>query len=207
MFLIKVNIMKKHACITILLTTIVAAVAIPVTKFKSWDDLISKSPEIIVARCIATVDFNSASNKTPIITDGMIGSDIEVVSVLKGNSKLGLSHMTSQHWPYCGEYLLVFANNQKDQFNTGYTAIEDYRVIPINRFFQTNDLSGKVLDEQIQLILNGRLKTLNEELARANEEKLRLETGLKKEHIGTSLSNNVPPVIPETWPPKGAKSF
>lgn len=37
----------------------------------------------------------------------MISSDVEVVSVLKGEHVLGLSRMGSQYWPYRGEYFLV----------------------------------------------------------------------------------------------------
>ena len=160
MYPIEIPIMKKHICVTLLLATMVAALATIVTNFKSWDDLIEKSSEIILARCIATRDFISATNTLPIVVDGMIHSDIEVISVLKGNSKPGLATMASQYWPYRGQYFLVLANYEKDQYNIGYTAIEPYRVIPLEHFFYTNQLAGKTLKEQVQFIRRRRLEEL-----------------------------------------------
>jgi hypothetical protein len=48
-------------------------------------------------------------------------------------------------------------------------------VIPLNHDFIISDLSGKTLNEQIQLILDSRLKDLNDEIAQDNDEKNRLE--------------------------------
>ena len=176
MYPTEIHIMKKHIFVTVLLATTLAAFATLVTNFTSWDDLIDKSPEILLARCISTWDFISATNTLPIVETSMISSDIEVVSVLKGNSKPGLARMTSRHWPYRGQYFLVLANYQKDQYNFGYTAIEPYRVIPLEHFFYTNQLAGKTLKEQFELIRRKRL----EELEREDREKVRLELGLTK---------------------------
>jgi hypothetical protein len=175
--------MKKYFAILLLFTTGVVAYAVFFTKFTSWDDLVEQSPDIIIARCTGTVGTfkpeGATPQKTTVITDNIVPSDIEVVSVLKGNTKPGLSHIRSGYWPHQNELFLVFANYRSDQYYSGYAAIEDYRVIPLSRDFRTNELVGKTLNEQIQLILNGRLKDLNDELTRNNEEKLRLEQGFK----------------------------
>jgi hypothetical protein len=97
--------------------------------------------------------------------------------VLKGNTKIGLAKMTSRHRPSQGEELL-FANYLTSGTNAWYVATEGYRVIPLNHDFNINELNGKTLDEQIQLIFKSRLKDLDNEIARDKEEKARLEQGI-----------------------------
>jgi hypothetical protein len=183
MFLIPANDMKRGLLIIILFVLAVPVFGIFITDFRGWDDLIERSPVIVVAKYI-TAPADSKTKKTVAITDGVIYSDIQILLVLKGSTRTGLSSMASQYCPHSGEQFLLFANDSNDQFYTGYTAIEGYRIVPINCNFQINQLSGKTLKEQIQLILNSRLKDLNDELARDNEEKNRLEM---------NMSNNVPP--------------
>jgi len=195
--------MKKHIRVAVLLTMAAGALAIPVMEFKSWDDLTQRSPEIILARCTATRDFILATNPLPIVIDGMIDSDIEVISVLKGNSKPGLSRMATQYWPYRGQYFLVFANNEKDQFNIGYTAIEPYRVIPLGHFFYTNQLAGKTLAQQVELILKHRL----EELASVTDERARLQTIMKRGSNDGRTATNPPPKVPAVPPPREGKFY
>ncbi|HEY5042341.1 MAG TPA: hypothetical protein VIK53_10095 [Verrucomicrobiae bacterium] len=189
--------MKKYIAMLIVLATMKIALAIPITSFESWDVLIKNSPEIVIARCTSTLDFISASNKVVVVTDGIIRSDIEVVSVLKGTPNPGLSHLASEYWPYRGEYFLVFASNQKDQYNVGYTAIEGYRIISLGHNFTTNQMTGKPLEDQIQFLLKRRLKELNEGLTRDNEEKLRLEMALKEKNNDGDTSSNALPVTPK----------
>jgi hypothetical protein len=191
--------MKKCLFVTVLLATAVAALATLVANFKSWDDLIDRSPEIILARCVATRDFISATNTLPVVSGAMIDSEIEVILILKGDSKPGFSRLASRYWPYRGQYFLVLPNYGKDQNNIGYTAIEPYRVIPLEHFFDTNQLAGKTLKEQVQLIRRRRL----EELDRDNKDKLRLEVGLENAYQGTSASSNEPPKAPKVPPNQG----
>ena len=194
--------MKNNIAITALFAIVYGALAIPVGEFKSLSDLTDQSPEIIIARCTGTLDFISASNNATVVVDGMIHSDIEVVFVLKGNSKTGMSQMASQYWPYRGEYFLVLANNEKDQFNSGYTAVERYRVISLSHNFMINQLAGKTSKEQIQLILNSRLKDLNSEIARDNEERQRIESCLDETNRVAVPKTNAPPSKPFSGPGK-----
>lgn len=175
---IQVHDMKKHIIITTLLVATGAVVAQIFTPFSSWDYLTEHSRDIIIARCTTTPQPTG-------VTNGIIESDIEVISILKGSTKLGMSHMQSWYHPYQGERFLIFANFYS---NSAYTAVESYQIVPLNRDFRTNDLAGKTLKEQIQIILNNRLKDLIDELARDNEEKLWLET---------TMSNNVPVPVPK----------
>jgi hypothetical protein len=165
--------MKKSATIALLLATISSAFAVILGPFTSWDDLTRKSPDIIIARCTATPE-------PAFIADGLIWSDIEVTSVLKGDTKPGKARMVSQYWPHQGERFLMFSIYQSNGHYQAYNAPETYRIVPLDRYFTTNGLSGKTLNEQIQFMLQHRLEALNRELQDGADEKKRLEEGVKK---------------------------
>jgi hypothetical protein len=198
--------MKKYICVAVWIFTTTAALTIPITEFTSYDELTANSPEIIIARCASTVDFLSTTNKIAIIVDGVIKSDIEVVSVIKGTPNSGLAELGSEYWPYRGEYLLVFADYRKDEYNRGYTAIEEHRVIPLGHNFWTNQLAGKTVEEQVNLIFKMRLDNLKDELGRDTQEKQRIEAKLKLESTNNGVSSNAPPVVPQPVPFQGRKS-
>jgi hypothetical protein len=115
-----------------------------------------------------------------VISDGLTWSDIEVMTILKGNSKPGTARMVSQYAPRQGERFLMFSTYQSNEHYRAYNAAETYRVVPLGRYFITNGLMGKSLDEQIQFVLRHRLEELSRELKDGAEEKKRLEEGIKK---------------------------
>ena len=112
--------------------------------------------------------------------DGMISSDIQVVSVLKGNTKAGISKMISQYWPHQGERFLMFSQFQGNQSEPDYYAAETFRIVPLSPLFSTNSLAGKSIDRQIQIIFQSRLADLKREIKNDTEEKQRLEEWLTK---------------------------
>ena len=164
--------MKLRTTGIVLLVAVSTAAAVIILPFTSWDDLTKKSPDIIIARCVTT------PNPT-VVGDGMIWSDIEVLAVLKGDTKPEAARMVSQYWPHQHERFLMFATYQSNQLYRAYNATETYRIVPLGRYFPTNELAGKSLDEQIQLVLRRRLEDVNRELQKNAEEKKRLEKGLK----------------------------
>ena len=141
--------------------------------FTSWDDISKKSPDIIIARCTVTTPDGP-------IADGMVWSDIEVTTVLKGDTTPGTARMVSQYVPRQGERFLMFSTYQSNEPYRAYNATETYRVVPLGRNLLTNGLTGKTLDEQIQFVLRHRLEELRRELKEGAEEKKRLEEALKK---------------------------
>ena len=165
--------MKLRTTGIVLLVAVSTAAAVIILPFTSWDDLTKKSPDIIIARCVTT------PNPT-VVDDGMIWSDIEVLAVLKGDAKPEAARMVSQYWPHQHERFLMFATYQSNQLYRAYNATETYRVVPLGRYFPTNELAGKSLDEQIQWVLRRRLEDVNRELEKDAEEKSRLEKGLKR---------------------------
>jgi len=197
--------MKKNLVAAMLFATIAVAFAIPINKFQTWHDLINQSPDIIIARCTAAQDLMTP--KPTIIFGNVFNSDIEIISVLKGDAKLGASHLASLYLPYRGEYFVLFANHFTEGLDSGYSATEDYRVISLGRHFKPDELLVKTLSEQVQTILSIRVKDLNDELERDKEEKVRLETGLDKKNADTIVLSNTPSTTPETRLPKGGATF
>lgn len=179
MYLIQVNNMKKYILIIVFLVTTGTAFAIFSSKFRNWQHLTEYSPDIVIARCVLTPDFipsGTVPNQIVVTVDGVIESDIEAIMVLKGDTKPGLSHLASWYSPRQGEYYLIFASRN----NKGYQAIENYRVVPLGLNFNTNSLSGKSLNEQLQFLFKLRLDDLNQQMKEEQEEKQRLEEGIKK---------------------------
>jgi hypothetical protein len=156
-----------------LLATASTASAVILHPFVSWDDLTQKSPDIVVARCTSTP-------APKIISDGMIWSEIEVLTVLKGDTKPAPAKMCSQYRPHQGEQFLIFSTYQSDETYRAYNAAETYRIVPMDRHFQTADLTGRPLPIQIQIVLSRRLDDIRQEEERAAEEKKRLEQRLNK---------------------------
>ena len=154
------------------------AIAIVVQPFSSWESLIKRSPDIIIARCSKTPARSVVQNDGTVLEfrDGLIPSDIEVISAIKGATNLGPALLNSRFLPRQGEQYLIFSI-----FHDGfYQAVETYRVIPLGLSFPTNMLAGKSFDQQIRALLQYRLNMLNREIQQAQEEKARVEEGLKQ---------------------------
>jgi len=189
MCLIQISKMKTLSILYIFLFLACPAFAVLISEFTSWNDLIGRSPDIIIARCTMTPDFTSpgSSATTRWTLDDVVHSDIEVIDVLKGNTKPGLSHLGSFYKPHQGDMFAILGQFSTYQLNSWYNAVEDYRIIPLKEDFDTNKLTGKTLDEQMKIILTARLCDLNDELAKANTEKNRIESGLKEDGSTNSL--------------------
>lgn len=160
------------------MVTTCTAFAILSDNFKTWEHMTEYSADIVIARCVQTPEISTPGNTPNLVvrTDDVIESNAEIITVLKGKTKLGLSRLASWYSTHQGEYYLVFAN-YRDGF---YQAIENYRVIPIGTQFSTNDLTGKTLDNQIRMLLKLRLDNLNKQIREEQAEKKRLEEAFKK---------------------------
>ena len=163
---------QAFTTITAFFVAVTAALAVYVSSFTSWDDLIRDSKDIVVVRCTKTTPEN-----TPI--NDMVWSDIEVLSVLKGETKVGAALMASTYWPRQGERFLLFSNFQNTDVYKAYISPEEHRIVPLGRFFQTDKLAGKKLNEQIQLILLDRKGALTRDSRMRADEMKRLEQAPK----------------------------
>jgi hypothetical protein len=163
--------MKKISIVLILSLMCGGAVSgIPFSPFSDWRTVEKHSTDIIIARCLKTVD-NPHSNPR-----GLIYSDIQVVSVLKGRTNLGLARLGSVYWPRQGENYLIFAR----YMDGTHDAVEEYRVVPLGTYVPRDLLTGKTLDENIKICFRRRLENLEQQMKEEQEEKQRLEDGLKQ---------------------------
>lgn len=169
---------KKHKSImkiktTVLIMSLVLAstvFAIKMLPFPGWSEVERLSTDIIIARCLKTTDSPSGGFQ------GLIGSEINVVMVLKGQTNQGTVRLRSRYWPRPNVQYAIFS-----EFHDGvYDAIEPYRVIPLGTYFSTNSLTGKKLEDQISTLLQWRLDQLKREIEQNVEEKQRLEEGIGK---------------------------
>ena len=168
----------KIFIIGLVATCFVATAFLTTLSFPGWGALTQSSPDIIIARCTMTPDpLNEKTNGIGIdIVDGLINSDIEVISVLKGATNTGPARLYSQYWPRQSEYYLIFA----DYHDGYYQACEAYRIMPLGVYFYTNSIAGKPLDKQLQILFKHRLDDLNRQMKDEQEEKQRLEEALTK---------------------------
>jgi hypothetical protein len=162
---------------TALLCCAMGSMAYVIFPFSGWPWLKAKSRDIIVARCNATPEIEPVGpDGVALNLRGLIKSDIQILSVLKGTTNSGTAQLLSKYWPRQRDCYLIFAN-----YSDGvYQATEEYRIIPLGLNFSTNLIAGKPLDEQIRAVLRYRLDMLGRQIEQAQEEKKRLEEGLKQ---------------------------
>ena len=161
-----------------LFITAATALAVFTSPFSNWDSLKRRSPDTIIARCTKTprgleVQGNVIRIGNP---HGLWDSDIDIVCALKGRTNLGPARLTSFYRLRQGEEYLVFS-----KYHDGlYQAIERYRIVSLGTGYPTKELAGKSFDDQVRALLQYRLDMLNVEVQQAEEEKRRLEEGLKQ---------------------------
>lgn len=162
----------KHKWVgVLLLLSSLSAMAYRSLPFPGWPELQEHSKDIVVVKCKRTRSPNPVIDGAEHNGRGLIDTDVEIVSVLKGSTNVSASVVRSAFWPRQDEYYLVFAD-----YNYGcYQALERYRMVPLGLDFSTNNLTGKKLDEQVRGLLKYRLYNLNRQMSGDAEEKKRLE--------------------------------
>jgi hypothetical protein len=141
------------------------------TPFNSWDELISKSSNIAVVRC------DDPTRPVPsVATANGPQSDmaINTIYILKGTNTASNGRLFTDTDLCPGNSYLLFGNYD----NGVYQAYEDYRIVPLGKCFITNQIAGKALNEQIQILLQVRYDNLKREMQQNEEERQRLEVGL-----------------------------
>lgn len=165
-------------------------------EFSGWEDAIQYSPFIIIVRCSECPEsprlINGIISENP--HRGLTYTDVKILMTLKadsGRASAGSSFpdgmaatlkpgnsltLRSAFRPCQGDDYLLFAT---DFQGTNCSALSDYRVVPLGHSFNTNSLKGQDLEQQVKFMLQYRLNNLNQELQRSQEEKERLEKGVR----------------------------
>ena len=151
----------------------ISVIARVIAPFLGWDRLEGASSCIVVAHC------GEPTPPTPnvmVVGGTKSDSEIQVISVLKGANNVASARLQTDHELRKGENYLVFG-----YYDDGiYKAYEEYKVVPLGAEFSTNWIAGKTLDEQIQILFRHAVGNLTREIQKDEEEKQRLEDGLKK---------------------------
>lgn len=171
--------MIKNISLTIGIAIGLAANAVAYTTldFPGWTRLIQNSAEIIVVRCVETTSPNpKEKDAVEHNLRGLVDSDIEIVSTLKGALNSKTTRLRSEYRPFQNEYYLIFVRS-----NDGICeAFEPYRIVPLGLSFAPNDLNSKTLNEQVLMLLQRRLNDLNRQMDEEQQEKERLEQAVQK---------------------------
>jgi hypothetical protein len=175
--------MKVKSCtiILLLLASVVCGLATIEKLFNGWE-YVMKSPDILIVQCTKTPD--PLYDTSVRAGDGLVISQVEIESVLKGTTNSTMTtegrvsrseRLVSDFVPRQGEHYLIFAQ----YFQGNYQAAESYRIVPLGINFSTNMLAGESLDDKIQTLFKYRLSHLDQELKQMQEERKRLEEGIR----------------------------
>jgi len=94
---------------------------------------------------------------------------------IKGTNNVSPIRLKTDHEMFPGKKYLVLGYCDDGVF----TAYEEYRIVPLDKFFSTDLIAGKPIDEQVKIFLQRRLDNLKLEIQNNEKEKQRLEEGLK----------------------------
>lgn len=128
-----------------------SAFAVRVQPFTSWAELINKSPDIVIARCVSYPEQQ--------IYVGIIKSSINVISVVKGDTQLGPAELASLRACSFDTPVLIFSEFKQAEGKPGYIAIETYRLMPLAPDFDFSQLPNNNPDQRLSLILQHRLSS------------------------------------------------
>lgn len=161
----------KVICIfTLLIAAVATARLAPV--FPGWDRLKQICPDIFVARCGESASPGQYMEAVNAYTSD---SRVNIISVLKGTNSVAAGRLQTDYDLVQNDYYLVFGHHDGGFF----TSYGPSGVIPLGRWFTTNSIAGKSMDEQIQVLLKQSLDTMNWEIQRDQQVKQRLEAALK----------------------------
>ena len=162
---------RKPTLLLVTLTLATRLLGTTLEPFTSYSDIIRSSRDIVIVRC------TKEPERPYIMTDSGRFSDVEVLSVLKGNTRLGASRMITPFIPKQGDrYLVIGTHVAEGQSELGpyYDARPEWRVIPIPRFLRLEGWEGKTMTEKIQTIIDLRLQELERLTHDLDEEKKHL---------------------------------
>jgi len=114
-------------------------------------------------------------------------TEIKILFTLKGTNGVSLFRLLTDYELCSSKNYLVFGYCDESV----YCAYEEYRVVPLDKFFSTNLLAGKSLDDQIQILLQRRLNDFEP----ANERRAGRKAAFGSRNQKMNLSISAPRAI------------
>ena len=120
--------------------------AIPITFFVDVPTFVERSRDIVIARCIRP-DLNEG-----LYIDGLHPAEVEVLTVLQGGKSPGKMRIATVYDLEAGETYLLACGAGGFAYETDFMAIAERSVVKLPANFRTEDLKGKKLTEQVQMV-------------------------------------------------------
>jgi hypothetical protein len=163
--------------LTLLLLVACDAQAIKVTLFSDTDTFIERAQDIVIAKCLGPVPDGRFYD------DLLYPVDVQVVTVLKGpknkSMKPGKSKIATIYTMEAGKtYLLMSMGGSA--FGTEFLAADELSVVEVPSNFKLDDLKGKKLKEQVQVLFAARRQEIERQQRLLEEEKKILDKAVSK---------------------------
>jgi hypothetical protein len=168
--------MKRTFIVSVLLSVPFTMFAIMLRNFPGYDWLREHSSDVVLAHCVSNPPTSLHYGSEPDLNT----FSLETIAVLKGTNFLKSFSLVTMQWLNQGDDYLIFGNLE----NGACRAIEKYRVIPEGRELGlgilTNSIARKSPDEQLQVLYERAIFSLDRQIKEEQEAKARLETAIKK---------------------------
>lgn len=149
--------MKSKILILFTLLIAISCLARLTASFSNWNRLVTQSPSIMIARCGDPVKLPPGEYYGNLMNPPV---NIKTVFFLKGTNSSNAEILMTDHSLLSGYLYLVIG-----YYDSGtYRAFEDYRVIPLGRNFDTKTISGKPLNEQLQILFQHRINDVKQQI-------------------------------------------
>ena len=149
-------------CLGVLATIAGPVGAVLIATFQSTHNLVERSPDIVIARCV------SIPKGAPLaFPDGVFTAEIEVESILKGKGKPGKASLHTAFGMEAGQRYLVCGTPRSV---TTLGAFSELALVRVPDSLKLTALHGMPLEEQVRAIFAARRAEVSRELQRLQRE-------------------------------------
>jgi hypothetical protein len=148
--------------------------AIPVWPTMDTATYVAKSSDILIVRCI------NPNVRGEIGDGGLMLVEVEVISIVKGDRKVGKSRLATIRQPMEAGKRYLMASFGGNAFDTGFIAQSDQAVVEVPSKFDLKSLAGETAVQQVQAIFDARRAQVERLLQQLQDEKKMLDQTVPK---------------------------
>jgi Skp family chaperone for outer membrane proteins len=163
----------KHFLLSfaVVLLTVSASPAIPVTSFIDTETFVKRAQDIVIAKCVGPVPDSGP------FEDGLYPVDVDVVFVIKGAKKPGKLKVATIYPMEAGKtYLLTSLGGSA--LGADFLAVPELAVVEVPSRFRLEDLRGKKAVQQVQTVFAARRHENDRQRRLLEQEKKLLDKAL-----------------------------